>query len=167
MLRLGVDVGGTFTDVVLWDDIERRATVYKLPTTPADPAQAACEGMARAAERGGHALGDVAQVFHGTTLATNIVIQHDGARVGFITTQGYRDVLHAARHKKPHAFSLYQDLPWQSNPIVPRRYRLAVAERIGSAGEVLVPLDERAVEEAATRLRDAGVDAIAIGFLFS
>ena len=165
--RIGVDVGGTFTDVFVWDEATSRATVHKLPSTPADPSAAALQGVLEAAAQAGLSLADIDQVFHGTTLATNIVLQHNGARVGFITTHGYRDILHTARHKKPHAFSIYQDLPWQSRPIVPRRYRLPVAGRIGSTGEELVPLDEQAVERAAVRLRDAGVDAIAIGFLFS
>ena len=78
------------------------------------------------------------QVFHGTTIATNIVIEHNGAKVGMITTEGYRDILHIARHKKPLNFSNYQDLPWQRYPIVRRRYRLTVPERITRDGSVLV-----------------------------
>ena len=168
MLRAGVDVGGTFTDVVLWDAESRSATVYKLPSTPDDPAIAARDGLGEVVALAGRDLAEVDQVFHGTTLATNVVLQHNGARVGFITTEGFRDVLHAARHKKPHAFSLFQDLPWQRNPIVRRRDRLVVGERIAPPdGEVLVALDEDAVEAAAAQLRDAGVDAMAIGFLFS
>ena len=168
MLCAGVDVGGTFTDIVLWDAESRRATVFKLPSTPEDPSIAARNGVGEVVALADRSLAELDQVFHGTTLATNVVLQHNGARVGFITTEGFRDVLHAARHKKPHAFSLFQDLPWQRNPIVHRRDRLVVAERIAPPdGDVLVEFDEDAVESAAIRLRDAGVDAIAIGFLFS
>lgn len=107
------------------------------------------------------------QVFHGTTIATNIVIQHDGAKVGMITTQGYRDILHIARHKKPLNFSNYQDLPWQRYPIVRRRYRLTVPERVLSDGSVLVPLDEEAVRAAVKRLKEEGCEAVAVCLLFS
>ena len=107
------------------------------------------------------------QVFHGTTIATNIVIEHNGATVGLITTEGYRDILHIARHKKPLNFSNYQDLPWQRYPIVRRRYRLTVPERITRDGSVLVPLDEEKAREQVRRLKEAGVEAVAVCFLFS
>jgi N-methylhydantoinase A/oxoprolinase/acetone carboxylase beta subunit len=167
MLRVGVDVGGTFTDVALWDDASGTPTVYKLPSTPADPSAAAFEGIGKVASIAGLALSDIDRVSHGTTVATNVVVQRRGARVGFITTDGFRDILHAARHKKPHSFSLFQDLPWQSDPLVRRRDRHVVAERLDADGNVLAELDEEGVEQAATALRDAGVDVIAIGFLFS
>ena len=107
------------------------------------------------------------QVFHGTTIATNIVIEHDGARVGMLTTEGYRDILHIARHKKPLNFSNYQDLPWQRYPIVRRRYRLTVPERITRDGSVLVPLDEERAREQVRALKEAGVESVAVCFLFS
>jgi N-methylhydantoinase A/oxoprolinase/acetone carboxylase beta subunit len=107
------------------------------------------------------------QVFHGTTIATNIVIEHNGAKVGLITTEGYRDILHIARHKKPLNFSNYQDLPWQRYPIVRRRYRLTVPERIVKDGSVLVPLDEEKAREQVRRLKEAEVEAVAVCFLFS
>src|SRR3982074_71315 len=107
MKRLGVDVGGTFTDLIYVDDEAGKILV----PTRAESASA------------------LDQVFHGTTIATNIVIEHNGAKVGLITTEGYRDILHIARHKKPLNFSNYQDLPWQRYPIVRRRYRLSVPER--------------------------------------
>ncbi len=95
------------------------------------------------------------------------MIEHNGARVGMITTEGYRDILHIARHKKPLNFSNYQDLPWQRYPIVRRRYRLTVPERITRDGEVLVPLDEEAARERVRELKEAGVEAVAVCFLFS
>lgn len=167
MLRIGVDVGGTFTDVVLWDDEEGRTSVQKLPSTPHDPSIAALEGIEQIVAEAGTTVEAIRRVSHGTTVATNVVVQHRGAKVGFITSAGYRDILHTARHKKPYSFSLFQDLPWQSHPLAPRRFRKVVPERIEASGETLVPLDEQAVERAAGELRDAGVDAIAIGFLFS
>jgi N-methylhydantoinase A/oxoprolinase/acetone carboxylase beta subunit len=167
MLRIGVDVGGTFTDVVMWDDEQGRPTVHKLPSTPSDPSAAAFEGIETVATMAGTQLGAVQRVSHGTTTATNVVVQRRGATVGFITSAGFRDLLHAARHKKPYSFSLFQDLPWQSDPLVRRRHRHTVPERVASDGAVLTALDEQAVETAAVALRDAGVEAIAIGFLFS
>jgi N-methylhydantoinase A/oxoprolinase/acetone carboxylase beta subunit len=168
MRRLGVDVGGTHTDLVLIDDATGEIAVAKVPTSVDDPsigAIAALEALCRSA---GCALADVDYFMHGTTIATNIVLEHNGARVGLITTEGFRDVLHIARHKRPHNFSLQLDLPWQKHPLVRRRDRLPVPERVtGPAGDVLQPLDEAAVRAAARRLVADGVEAIAICFMFA
>src|SRR5262245_4661661 len=167
MKRLGVDVGGTFTDLIYVDDDAGTITVHKVATTPADPSQATVRGIRELCESAGTEPSDLDQVFHGTTIATNIVIEHDGAQVGLITTEGYRDILHIARHKKPLNFSNYQDLPWQRYPIVRRRHRLTVPERITRDGSVLVPLDEEKAREQVRRLKEAGVEAVAVCFLFS
>src|SRR4029079_10939816 len=142
MKRLGVDVGGTFTDLIYVDDEAGKVLVHKIPTTPDDPSQGTMRGIEELTEQAGVQPSALDQVFHGTTIATNIVIEHNGARVGLITTEGYRYILHIARHKKTLNFSNYQDLPWQAYPIVRRRDRLTVAERITNDGAVLVPLDE-------------------------
>src|SRR5437588_1525896 len=167
MKRLGVDVGGTFTDLIYVDDEAGRILVHKLATTPDDPSQGTVQGVRELAAQAEVAPSQLDQVFHGTTIATNIVIEHNGARVGLITTEGYRDILHIARHKKPLNFSLYQDLPWQRYPIVRRRDRLTVPERITGDGSVLVPLDEERAREQVRKLKDAGVEAVAVCFLFS
>jgi N-methylhydantoinase A/oxoprolinase/acetone carboxylase beta subunit len=167
MRRLGVDVGGTFTDLIYVDDEAGQILVHKLPTTPDDPSQGTVQGIRELTELAGTEPSQLEQVFHGTTIATNIVIEHDGAQVGLITTEGYRDILHIARHKKPLNFSNYQDLPWQRYPIVRRRYRLTVPERITRDGSVLVPLDEDRAREQVRRLKDAGVESVAVCFLFS
>ena len=167
MKRLGVDVGGTFTDLIYVDDESGTVLVHKLPTTPEDPSQGTVQGIRELTAQAGESPGALDQVFHGTTIATNIVIEHDGARVGLITTEGYRDILHIARHKKPLNFSNYQDLPWQRYPIVRRRYRLTVPERITGDGEVLVPLDVEAARQRVQELKEAGVEAVAVCFLFS
>src|SRR5207244_7163114 len=167
MKRLGVDVGGTFTDLIYVDDEAGEVIVHKLATTPEDPSQGTVQGIREVSENAGVAPSALDQVFHGTTIATNIVIEHSGARVGLITTEGYRDILHIARHKKPLNFSNYQDLPWQRYPIVRRRYRLTVPERITRDGSVLVPLDEEKAREQVRRLKEAGVEAVAVCFLFS
>jgi N-methylhydantoinase A/oxoprolinase/acetone carboxylase beta subunit len=165
--RLGVDVGGTFTDLIYVDDEAGQILVHKLPTTPDDPSQGTVQGIRELTGLAGTEPSQLEQVFHGTTIATNLVIEHDGAQVGLITTEGYRDILHIARHKKPLNFSNYQDLPWQRYPIVRRRYRLTVPERITRDGSVLVPLDEDRAREQVRRLKEAGVEAVAVCFLFS
>jgi 5-oxoprolinase (ATP-hydrolysing) len=166
--RIGVDVGGTFTDLVLVDEATGRVTVGKVPSTPDDPARGAVDGITDLCAKAGASLGDVTGLLHGTTVATNIALTHTGAEVGMITTEGMRDILHIARHKKPLNFSLQQELPWQSRPLVKRRHRLTVKERVTVPdGEVLVPLDDDEVRARAAELREAGVEAVAVCFLHS
>jgi N-methylhydantoinase A len=167
MKRVGVDVGGTFTDLIYVDDESGTIQVHKLPTTPDDPSVGTVQGITEVTGAAGEQPSSLDQVFHGTTIATNIVIEHNGATVGLITTEGYRDILHIARHKKPLNFSNYQDLPWQRYPIVRRRYRLTAPERVTRDGSVLVPLDEERAREQVRRLKEAGVEAVAVCFLFS
>lgn len=167
MKRVGVDVGGTFTDLIYLDDESGTILIHKLPTTPADPSEGTVQGVVEVTREAGEDASALDQVFHGTTIATNIVIEHDGATVGMLTTEGYRDILHIARHKKPYNFSNYQDLPWQRYPIVRRRHRRTVPERILNDGSVLVPLDEDRAREEVRALKEAGVDAVAVCFLFS
>jgi N-methylhydantoinase A/oxoprolinase/acetone carboxylase beta subunit len=167
MKRLGVDVGGTFTDLIYVDDEAGTILIHKLASTPDDPSRGTVQGIKELTERAQVTPADLGQVFHGTTIATNIVIEHNGATVGMITTEGYRDILHIARHKKPLNFSNYQDLPWQRYPLVRRRYRLTVPERIASDGEVLVALDAEKARAQVRRLKEMGVEAVAVCFLFS
>ena len=167
MKRIGVDVGGTFTDLIYLSDEDQKILVHKTPTTSQDPSEGTLNGIEALCEMAEVEADSIDQVLHGTTIATNIVIEHNGAKVGMITTQGYRDILHIARHKKPLNFSNYQDLPWQRYPIVRRRYRLTVPERVLSDGSVLVPLDEDAVRDAVRRLKEEGCEAVAVCLLFS
>src|SRR5947209_13179556 len=168
MKRIGVDVGGTFTDLVLVDEESGRITVDKVPSTPDEPARAVIAGVHQLCARGGVELGEVDNLLHGTTIATNIALTHTGAEVGMITTEGFRDLLHIARHKKPFNFSLQQELPWQSRPLVKRRHRLTVHERVTVPnGDVLTELDDDEVREQVRRLRDAGVEAVAVCLLHS
>lgn len=168
MIRLGVDVGGTFTDLVLIDDASGKISLNKVPTTPEDPSIGVIDGAMEICDTAGVKPADVRQFFHGTTIATNIVLEHNGARAGMITTEGYRDILHIARHKRPYNFSIQQDLPWQRHPLVRRRYRLPISERIiAPDGEIQKPLDEQAVRESVRKLKQSGVEAVAVCFMFS
>ena len=168
MKRVGIDVGGTFTDLMYVDEDQGQVVIHKLPSTPADPAEATLLGLDAVCERAGVAPAGLDHLFHGTTVATNIVLEHNGAKVGMLTTKGYRDILHIARHKRPLSFSLYQDVPWQQHPLVRRRYRRPISERvIAPDGEVLSPLNEDEVREAVRMMKAEGVEAVAICFLFS
>ena len=126
------------------------------------------DGAMELCEIAGVSPANVEQFFHGTTIATNIVLEHNGARAGLLTTEGYRDILHIARHKRPYNFSLQQDLPWQKYPLVRRRYRLPIRERIiAPDGEIQTPLNEEDVVEAVSKLRKANVEAISVCFMFA
>ncbi|HET6868254.1 MAG TPA: hydantoinase/oxoprolinase family protein [Solirubrobacteraceae bacterium] len=168
MKTVGVDIGGTFTDLMLHDSESGAVHVHKVPSTPSAPDRAMVSGLAELCSRAGLAASDLDAVFHATTVATNAVLEHEGARVGMITTRGFRDVVHIGRHQRPLHYSVMQDIPWQAFPFVPRRHRKVVSERIvPPAGEVLIALDEDDVRAAARELRDEGVDAVAVCFLFS
>jgi N-methylhydantoinase A len=166
MKRIGVDVGGTFTDLMYWDE-DGAIAVHKIPSTPQDPSLATMDGVRQLVDKVGISIGELGQFLHGTTVATNIVLEHNGSDIGLITTEGFRDILHIARKKRPLNYSSYQDLPWQKWQLVRRRNRRVVPERINAAGEVLVPLDEDVAREQVRLLRDSGVEAIAVCFLHS
>src|SRR3954470_7133472 len=168
MRVVGVDIGGTFTDFMLYDTESGSVHVHKVPSTPHEPERAMVSGLAELCDRAGLSPADVTGVFHGTTIATNAVLEHEGAVAGMITTRGFRDVVHIGRHQRPLHYSVMQDIPWQARPFVQRRHRKVVTERIvPPTGEVLVPLDEDEVRAAARELREEGVEAVAVCFLFS
>lgn len=165
--RVGVDSGGTFTDVCMFDETDGAIAVWKVSSTPDDPSRGIAAGVEQGLETcaGGRAsLGDVAYFGHGTTVATNALIQHRGARVGLITTAGFRDLLEIGRQKRPSLYDLHAEKP---PTLVPRRLRFEVAERLLHTGAVDTPLDTDAVRAAALALREAGVDAVAICFLYA
>ncbi|MCF2572726.1 hydantoinase/oxoprolinase family protein [Brevibacterium sp. UCMA 11754] len=164
MKRLGVDVGGTFTDLVLWDD-DGTITIHKTPSTNEDPSVGTMDGIERLAQKAEVEPASIEMFFHGTTVATNIVLEHNGDDVGLITTEGFRDILHIARKKRPLNYSNYQELPWQKWQLVPRRNRRTVPERIDASGTILAQLDEGAVRNEVRLLRERGVAAIAVAFL--
>ena len=161
-ILVGIDTGGTFTDLVAIDAARDRYHYHKVPTLTADPAQGILEGIAELLDRNGLARGDVGFLVLGTTLATNAVLQGKWARTGVITTEGFRDVLELARQRRPHYFNL--DVP-KPMPPAPRDCRVEVAERIANDGAVIVPLADEQVLNAIARLKEAGVEAVAVLFM--
>ena len=168
MIMVGVDVGGTFTDLVLANMQTAQLVIHKVPTTPHDPSVGVLQGVVELCALAGVDAGDVRYVLHGTTTATNAVLEHKGARTGLITNDGFRDILHIARHQRVEHYSILQDLPWQARPLIERAHRKTVPCRlIPPDGAELVALDEYAVRHAARELAAEGVESVAICFLFS
>ena len=173
MIRIGVDVGGTFTDIVLertrlLGEDEQQVVVTKVPSTPHDQSEGVVAGVLQVCKQAGVGPGEIDVLFHGTTVATNMVIERNGADVGMLTTRGFRDIMHMARHKRPHNFSLQFDVPWQSKPLVKRRNRIPITERLAPpTGEIDTPMSEDEVRAAAELFKKRGLDAVIVGFLFS
>jgi len=168
MRMIGVDVGGTFTDLVLFESASRRLAIHKVPSTPDDPSRGVIDGIRQICERNGIAVGDLDTVLHASTVATNAMLEHKGARTGMVTNSGFRDVIHIGRHQRPDHYSIMQEIPWQDRPLVRRRHRMTVGGRLAPPrGEELEPLDEDGVRTAAAALARDGVEAIAVCFLFS
>jgi N-methylhydantoinase A len=161
-IRIGVDVGGTFTDFVLVDEARDLIFTGKRLTTPTDPSIAITEGIARLLHESGTPVEALHSIVHGTTLVANTVIERKGAKVGLITTRGFRDVLEMAREIRYDLYDLFLQRP---EPLVPRHLRLAVTERIDASGAVLTALDEAGVRAAVQALCAEGVEAIAIAFV--
>ena len=161
-VRLAVDIGGTFTDVVV--EAGGRRTTAKLLTTPAAPEQAVLEATGRALHAAGLRAAEVTLVIHGTTLATNAVIERRGAVTALITTEGFRDVLAIADESR---FDQYDIDLVKAAPLVPRALRLTIPERVTADGGVLLPLDEAAVSALVPALQALEVESVAIGFLHS
>jgi N-methylhydantoinase A len=167
MKLIGVDIGGTFTDLILADLERDRTWIHKVPTTVDDPSRGMLDGIRELCRLSATDPGGIDHVLHGTTIVTNALLTYEGARTGMITTRGYRDIIHIGRHQRPHHYSIMQDIPWQVRPLVRRRHRQVVTERLGPKGEVLTPLDEAEARRAIQELKAAGVDSIAVCFLFS
>ncbi len=150
--RIGVDSGGTFTDVCLFDDATGAVAVWKVPSTPADPSQGIADGVTQGIGRVGASPAAIGYFGHGTTVATNALIQHRGARTGLITTDGFRDLLEIGRQKRPDLYDIQVDKP---PTLVSRDLRLEVPERVRHDGSVEIPLDAEAVRTAVRTLRAA------------
>ena len=133
MKTIGVDVGGTFTDIVYCDLDTGQVAIHKVSTTPDDPSRAIIQGIAEICRDNGVEAGDIDYVLHGTTTATNAVLEHKGARAGMLTNEGFRDIIHIARHQRAEHYSIMQELPWQNRPLVKRRHRKVVKGRLAAA----------------------------------
>jgi N-methylhydantoinase A len=164
VIRLGVDIGGTFTDFVGLDSETGRAVVWKRLTTPEDPSRSVVDGIEELLQREGWAPDAVSLVLHGTTLIANALIERKGARIGVLATQGHRDALQIGRELRYDVYDLFLERP---APLAKRSLRLEVAERLGADGSELRPLDCASVEQAADRLRESRVEAVAVSLLHS
>jgi 5-oxoprolinase (ATP-hydrolysing)/N-methylhydantoinase A len=162
--RIGFDIGGTFTDFILADEATGEIRLHKCLTTPADPSVGALEGLAEITRDAGITLAEVGEILHGTTLVTNAIIERKGAPLGLLTTRGFRDLLEMGTEQRYDIYDLFLQYP---DPLVPRRRRLEVTERMDRDGNAVTPLDAAEVEKAALELKAAGVGAIAICFLHS
>ncbi len=160
--RLGVDVGGTFTDSILIDETTGEIRVGKVPTTPRDPSAGFLAATQRILREANVAPSAVRYLAHGTTVATNAIIEGKVAPTGFITTEGFRDMLEIQRQIRPSLYDLQFEKP---RPLVPRYLCFGVPERLDAQGHVLVPLDEQAVHQVAQQLRKEGVESIAVCLL--
>ena len=160
--RIGFDIGGTFTDFILLDAERHDIRLHKCLTTPADPSVGALEGLGEIVAAAGLTLADIGEIVHGTTLVTNALIERKGARLGLITTRGFRDILEMGTEQRYDIYDLFLQYP---APLVPRRRRLEVTERLDRDGEIVTKLNLDDVRAAAKALVDDGVEAIAIGFL--
>ncbi|MET3504615.1 hydantoinase/oxoprolinase family protein [Halalkalibacter oceani] len=168
MKLVGVDVGGTFTDIMYTDTITKLTWINKVPTTLEDPSIGVVQGIMELCEREGIDGNEIDHVFHGTTIATNAILENDGAVTGMVTTKGFRDITHIGRHQRPQNYSIMQEIPWQDRPLVARRHRKVVSERLVSPkGEILTPLNEEEVRAAIQELKAEGVESIVVCFLFS
>src|SRR5207248_8473316 len=156
---LGVDVGGTFTDLIVMDEETGQVAIAKVPTTVGNQA----EGVLVALREAGVAPTAIKVLVHGTTTATNALLERKGAVAGLITTSGFRDVLELGRRTRPTPYGLKGTF----EPLIPRELRLEVTERVDAEGLVVTPLDEDEVRRAAAWLKARGVEALVIHFIHS
>ena len=161
--RIGVDSGGTFTDICLFDEDTGRIAVWKVSSTPDDPSRGIAQGVVEGMGRVGVTPAELCYFGHGTTVGTNALIQHRGVKTGLITTDGFRDLLEIGRQKRPDLYDMQADKP---AVLVARDLRLEVPERVRHDGTIETVLDEDAVRLAAHALRAAGVEAVAVCFLY-
>lgn len=161
---VGVDVGGTFTDFFAFEGGSGQVRTWKRPSTPANPAEAIIEGLREMAKAHGIPLPEVTRLCHGSTVATNALIQRRGAAVALVTTRGFRDVIEIGRQTRPSIYNLWQDQP---APLVPGRRRFELTERAMADGSVRTPIDEADLKRVIGEVRESGAAAVAVCLLFS
>ena len=164
--RLGVDVGGTFTDLFLVNDEDGTQHRVKTPSTPSDPSQGVLNGVARICETAGISPAELGNIMHGTTVATNAVLEGKGARVGLITTQGFKQILHLARSQTPGPLAGWI-IMIKPDPPALLSDTVEAVERMGPRGETVVPVDEKQVESIIKELVDSGVESLTVGLINS
>ena len=162
--RIGIDIGGTFTDVALVDELSGHIGVSKVPTTPRDPATGVLSALELAMSRYAVAAGDVGLLSHATTIVTNAILQEQGARAAFIATRGFRDVLELRRSARADLYDLFQNAP---GTLIPRHRRFEITERVGADGAIVTPLAENEIDALIVALRGGRVEAVAVSLLFS
>jgi N-methylhydantoinase A len=162
--RIGVDIGGTFTDVALVEEASGRIGVAKVPTTPSDLATGVLHALDLAMSRHGIAANEVGLLGHATTVVTNAILEEKGARAALVTTRGFRDVLELRRSARADLYDLFQDAP---ATLIPRRRRFEITERIAADGGIVTPLAENEIDALIAELATAQVRAIAVSLLFS
>src|SRR5262245_28221453 len=162
--RIGIDIGGTFTDVALVDAASGQIGVAKVPTTPGDLTEGVVAALETAMRRYAVVPGEVELLSHATTVVTNAIMQESGARAALITTRGFRDILELRRSARADLYDLFQDAP---GTLIPRRRRFEITERIGADGAVVTPLAEDEIDGLIGTLKQARVEAAAIALLFS
>ena len=162
--RIGIDIGGTFTDVALVEEATGQIAIAKLLTTPHDFGQAVIDGIRHALDVNRIDPANVSLLSHATTVVTNALLEHKGARAGFIATRGFRDILELRRSSRADLYDLLQDAP---AVLVPRRWRFEITERIDAQGEAVTPLAEDELPGLIDTIRDAGLQTVAVSMLFS
>ena len=162
--RLGADVGGTFTDILLIEEASGRSFTAKVPSTPQDSSIGVLNGIERVCDQAGVSLADISHVMHGTTVATNTVLTASGARVGLVTTKGYKQVLQIARSYVPGGLGGWVIFN-KSEPLAPLELTIEADERIGAKGEIVQPLDEEALKQSLTALSQRGIEALTVSLM--
>ena len=162
--RVGVDIGGTFTDVALVNETDGRIGIAKVPTTPRDFGEGVVQALRIALDENGIDAGDVTLLSHATTVVTNAILEGKGARSVLISTRGFRDVLELRRSARADLYDLFQDPP---GVLVPRHCRLEVTERLDAAGEVVTPLDESEIDGIVAFVRENDIEAVSVSLLYS
>ena len=158
-IRIGVDVGGTNTDICAVDEATGKLMVYKLPSSLYDQSAAVVEGIKAIADEYGFCGRDVSRFIHGTTVATNAILEARGAKTALITTKGFRDLLEIGRQRRPDLYNLQTDKP---RVLVSRDLRYEVNERIDYKGDIITEIDEKEIENIISEIREKGVESIAI-----
>jgi N-methylhydantoinase A len=162
--RLGIDSGGTFTDVVLFDDKKKALHITKTPSTPANPAIGVINGIKKIVSQVGIEPEEIASLVHGTTVATNALLEYKGIRTALILTEGFKDILSIGRQDRPKLYDYFERRP---EPFIPRHLRFEVSERTLYDGEILRPLDEEQVRSIAEKLKKMEIRGIAVCLLHS